>query len=216
MLFRSRTVRPDAKLYYLLLAEQQDPAPATGQATLTGSGEITFYVRYSGNRDAVEFAVGSAVRAVDDRIALVYTRTMEQQLESASFGLRPMTLLLTTFSAISLIIATIGQYAVIAFDMRRRNREFGVRLAMGASPGRIVGDVLRDGVTLTASGLVIGLLLSVGAAGILQSTLYGVTATSGVTYAVVFALLAGASLLACYLPARHASRIDPLATLRCD
>jgi ABC-type antimicrobial peptide transport system permease subunit len=113
------------------------------------------------------------------------------------------------------LIATIGQYAVVAFDMRRRHREFGLRLAMGASSSQIVGAVLREGLTL-AAGLAIGFVLSVAAGTVLQSFLVGVSGTDGLTYAGVFALLAAASLLACYLPAHRASRVDPLTTLRCE
>ena len=186
-----------------------------------GSGEITYYLRYSGDRNAVEAAVGPAIQNVDERIALVFIRTMERQLEMASFGLRPVSLLLTVFSVTSLIIAAIGQYAVVAFDMRRRYREFGVRLAIGASSRQIVQEVLREGFLLSAAGLLMGFGLSVALSISLRSFVAGsgmsaITTQDPITYIIVFTVLAAASLLACYLPARRASRVDPLTTLRCD
>jgi ABC-type antimicrobial peptide transport system permease subunit len=209
-----RPGRSDA--FFVLLAEQQDPAPVVGSGRPDESGEITFYLKYSTSLSSVEAGAVRAIQDVDNRIALVYVRTMEQQLDTTRFAFRPLTLLLTVFSATSLLIATIGQYSVIAFDMRRRNREFGVRLAIGASSRQIVGSVIREGFVLTVAGLVIGFALSVGTGKLIEIVLYGVTGTDIVTYAGVFTLLAIASLLACYVPARRASQADPLEALRCD
>jgi predicted permease len=210
-----------AKDYVVLMPERQDNAPVVGEASLMGSGEITYYLRYSGDRNAVEAAVEPAIHNVDERIALVFMRTMERQLEMATFGMRPFTLLLTVFSTTSLIIAAIGQYAVVAFDMRRRYREFGVRLAIGASSRQIVREVLREGFMLSAVGLLMGFGLSLAMSISLRSFVGGsgmaaITAQDPATYSIVLTVLAAASLLACYLPARRASRVDPLTTLRCD
>jgi len=115
---------------------------------------------------------------------------------------------------VSLLIAAAGQYAVVAFGMRRRVREFGVRMAVGASSQQILQSVLKEGFTLTAIGLVIGFGLSLTISIALRRFLIGVTPTDIQTYLGVFGLLATASVLACYLPARRASRVDPLVTLR--
>ena len=220
-LLTDRRSDDNSKDYLVLFPERQDNGPVVGQASLMGSGEITYYLRYSGARNAVESAVGAAIQSVDERIGLVFIRTMERQLENASFGLRPITLLLTVFSATSLIIAAIGEYAVIAFDMRRRNREFGVRLAIGASARPIVHVVLREGFVLSTAGLLIGFLLSVAMSISLRSFVSGsgmslITTANATTYSIVLTLLAVTSLLACYLPARRASRVDPVTTLRSD
>jgi ABC-type antimicrobial peptide transport system permease subunit len=118
------------------------------------------------------------------------------------------------FSIGSLVIAAIGQYAVIAFDMRRRTRDFGVRIALGASSQQILGSVIAQGLRWTAVGLAIGFALSLAAGMAFRSVLVGVTPTDVPTYLGVFTLLAGASLVACYLPARRAARIDPIQALR--
>jgi putative ABC transport system permease protein len=98
--------------------------------------------------------------------------------------------------------------------MRRRIRDFGVRIALGASPRDIIAAVLREGLAMTAVGGAIGLVLSVVTATALRSILYGVTATDARTYAGVVTLLSAASLVACYLPARRAASIDPMQALR--
>jgi ABC-type antimicrobial peptide transport system permease subunit len=204
----------DPRPNFIFLAEQQDEDRATGGAGFLDSGETTFYVRYAGTIDAMISAVQRAVREVDERIPIVYLRTFDEQLENATFGQRVITMLLTLFSSVSLLIAAAGQYAVVAFGMRRRVREFGVRMAVGASSKQILQSVLKEGFTLTAIGLVIGFGLSLTVSIALRRVLIGVTPTDIQTYLGVFALLATASLLACYLPARRASRGDPLVTLR--
>ena len=132
---------------------------------------------------------------------------MELQLDRSEA--RIVSGLLTLFSTLSLTIALMGQYAVIAFNMRRRTREFGIRAALGASSVKIVMGVLREGLVLTAAGLLVGFVLSAAAGTAMRGTLYGVTPTDAVTYLRV-------SLVACYLPARRASRVDPLVSLRCE
>jgi putative ABC transport system permease protein len=114
----------------------------------------------------------------------------------------------------SLLIAAIGQYAVVSFDMRRRVREFGLRIALGASHRQMLTSVVQEGLRFTGIGITIGVVLSLAIGEALGSVLYGVTPTDPVTYGAVFALLSMASLLACYLPARRATQIDPIAALR--
>ena len=114
----------------------------------------------------------------------------------------------------SLLVAAIGLYAVVAFNMARRTRDFGVRIALGASPIQIRGMVIREGLLMTAGGLACGFGLSAAAGGVLRSRLAGVTQTDLHTYAGVFALLASAALLACYVPARRTARVSPMEALR--
>ena len=124
--------------------------------------------------------------------------------------------LLTLFAGGSLLIAAIGQYAVVAFDGRRRSREFAVRIALGASSRQLVSSVISESFRVTALGLVIGFVLSVAVGTVLARVLYGVTPTDPATFASVFVLMAGASLLASYLPARRAASTDPMVVLRTE
>jgi putative ABC transport system permease protein len=129
---------------------------------------------------------------------------------------RVLTTLLTLFAGGTLLIAAVGQYAVVSFDMRRRVRELGLRIALGASSKQMLAGVLREGFVLTTIGLLLGFSLSLAVGRGLGRALYGITATDSLTYAGVFALLSAASLLACYLPARRAARINPMTALRIE
>jgi ABC-type antimicrobial peptide transport system permease subunit len=160
--------------------------------------------------------VAKAFREVDARVAIASLRSLESQIAVDAAPLWMLATLLTLFAGGSLLIAAIGQYAVVAFDGRRRSREFGVRIALGASSQQLVSSVMSESFRLTAVGLVIGFALSVAVGTVLARVLYGVTPTDPVTFGSVFVLLAGASLLASYLPARRAASTDPMVVLRTE
>jgi predicted permease len=198
---------------YVFLANRPvvsgDDAPAGGFERPT-----TLWVRYTGGLDSVSAAVPGALRDVDPRIAIAGQETLDAQMADDALSARMISRLLMTFASISLLIAAVGQYAVMAFNMRRRTRDFGVRIALGASARQIISSVLREGAGLTLTGLAAGFALSVAVATLLRGILFGVTPTDPPTYLGVFALLACVSLFACYLPARRAARIDPVQALR--
>ena len=204
--------RPDPRPNLVFVVEQRVFAES---GEFFGPGEFTFYLRHGeSDLEPVASALGRVLRDVDPRVAIVSTRTMEAQLEGVTFSARILARLLLIFSMISLLIAAIGQYAVIAFNMRRRVREFGVRIALGASGRQILSSVIGEGFALTAIGLASGLLLSLAVATAARSALFGVTPTDARTYGVVFALLGLVALIACCLPARAATRVDPVQALR--
>jgi ABC-type antimicrobial peptide transport system permease subunit len=150
----------------------------------------------------------------DPRAGLALRQTLASRFEEKTLSARMIASLLFIFAMMSLLIAAIGQYAVVAFSTRRRMRDFGIRLALGATGRQIVSEVLGEGTRLTLIGLLVGFGLSVGLATVLQGALYGVRPTDPRTYASVFVMLAAISLIASYLPARRASRIDPVQALR--
>jgi macrolide transport system ATP-binding/permease protein len=197
--------RRDASLNFVLRSGLQEPG---------APGETTFYLKYSGSLDPVAPALVRAVREVDANVPVVAVRTMERQLESDRWPAMAIITLLTVFAVGSLTVAVIGQYAVIAFSIRRRTRDFGVRMALGASSRHILSDVLGEGLRMTVAGLLGGFGLSLVAGAALGGLLYGISPTDARTYAAVFTLLAAASLAASYLPARRATRIDPMQALR--
>jgi predicted permease len=201
--------RPEAKPNYAFVS-----TPRNALVSAAGGGEMTLYVRHGGNLETVAGAIGPTLRNLDRRIPIVYMRTMDEQLDSLALSATMIARLLAIFSLVSLLIAAIGQYAVVAFNMRRRVREFGVRIALGASASQVLGGVLREGLWLTFIGLVCGLALSVAVAVAARSVLFNVTPTDPQTYAGVFAILSVVSLFACGLPARGASRVDPVRALR--
>ncbi len=179
-------------------------------------GETTFYIRHSVPMDVVAPAVARALREADGRVPIAAMRSLESQVASEQAPFWMLMMLLTLFAGASLLVAAIGQYAVVAFEGRRRTREFGLRIALGASAEQVVSSVLRESFKLTAIGLAIGFVLSAAVGVVMARFLYGITPTDPLTYFGVFALLATASLVACYLPARRAARIDPLVALRTE
>ncbi len=197
--------RREERQYFVFVPMRTDPrAP----------GRTTFLVRYAGALDPVAPEIGRALADVDSRAPIVYMRTMETQLDGITSVVRILTTMLTLFAAASLLIATLGQYAVLAFTMKRRTRDFGVRMALGASARQIVRSVIAEGLRLTIAGLGVGGALSLISGRALRSALFGVTPTDPLTYAGVVAVLAAASLTACYIPAWRASQVDPMEALR--
>jgi putative ABC transport system permease protein len=120
------------------------------------------------------------------------------------------------FAVLAFVIALAGIGSMLALWVRQRTREIGIRMAMGARPYHILGTVIREGMLLVAIGLAAGYLGAVALTGFIKTFLFQVEPTDGITYASVSALLLGAALLACYLPAMRAARIDPQVALRCD
>jgi ABC-type antimicrobial peptide transport system permease subunit len=120
------------------------------------------------------------------------------------------------FGAMALFLASLGIYAVKGYMVASRTAEIGIRKALGATHGNIMGMVLREGMALTLAGLFVGLLLGLAGARLIGSLLYGVSPIDSVSIVVTVALLGAASLLASYIPARRAARIDPMVALRCE
>jgi putative ABC transport system permease protein len=177
-------------------------------------GPRELHVRYTGSVEVIGPAVRSAIREIDARVPVSYMRTMETHLmEFIAPGLLLMTLL-GLYSIGALLLAAIGLYAVVAFQTARRTRDFGIRMALGASPRQILETVLTEGLRPTIVGVGIGLVLSVAIGRAFQSLLFGVTPTDQPTYIAVLALLAIVSLFACYIPAHRAARTDPTVALR--
>jgi macrolide transport system ATP-binding/permease protein len=177
-------------------------------------GEREFHLRYSGRLEVIGPAVRAAIREVGARVPVAYVRTMETHLmEFVSPGLLLMTLL-GLFSIGALLLAAIGLYAVVAFHTARRTRDFGIRMALGASPRQILNKVVKEGLILTVLGVGIGLALSAAAGRAFRSLLFGVNPTDEPTYLAVITVLGIVSLFACYVPARRAARTDPTVALR--
>jgi predicted permease len=186
----------------------------SAQQTPEAPGPATLYVRYSGDLDGLRNAIGTALAEIDSKVPMVLFRTMSETLENFTEPVRIVTIILMLFSLGSLIIAAVGQYAAIAFSMKARRRDFGLRMALGASSGQILNSVLREGLTLATIGVAIGFALSLVAGQVARGMLIGVTPTDALTYLGVFSLLGVVSLLASYFPARRAAQIDPAQTLR--
>jgi predicted permease len=156
------------------------------------------------------------VEEVDPRLVLMEAKTMPQHLSFALFPPRMAALLLGVFGGLALILATTGLYGAVAFSVSRRTREMGIRLSLGADGTKVVAMVLRGALGLVAVGVVIGLVLSLGLAQAVRGFLYGIGATDPVTFLGVPAVLMGVALVASLVPARRASRVDPVKALKSE
>jgi predicted permease len=171
-------------------------------------------VRVQGDPPAVAPAVRKVVASVDPEQPVAAIGTMEGAIEATITDRRKLLLLLGAFAALALLLASVGLYGVLSYAIAQRNREIGLRMALGASRNSVVGMVVSRGMILSASGLAMGLAASWGVTRLMKGVLYGVGATDPATFSGVAGLLAAVSLVACWIPARRAARLDPIVVLR--
>ncbi len=156
------------------------------------------------------------MQQIDKNLAFTNGQTVQQILGQGLWAARMGAALLGLFGALALILASIGIYGVLAYSVAQRTSEIGLRMALGAQPRQVLGLVLKQGMLLALIGAVVGVLVALPVARLASGLLYGVSATDPLTYAGITLLLMGVALLACYLPAQRATRIDPLIALRVD
>ena len=174
----------------------------------------TLSVRTSADPLALQKSITNAIHAVNKDQALTDIRTVEQIKERSMANNRLQAALLGVFAIVALLLAGIGIYGVISYSVVQRTQEIGIRAALGATEARLLQLVLSRGVVLTLVGLVIGILGSLGLTRLMASLLYGVGARDPATMLLVGSVLALVAVIACYVPARRATKIDPLLALR--
>jgi putative ABC transport system permease protein len=173
-------------------------------------------VRTSGDPASMTQSIAAEVRSVDPDLAMDQVRTMDQVVDEALGGDRFMTLLFAGFAGVALVLAAIGIYGVMSFAVAQRTPEIGLRMAVGAGSKQVLLLVLREGMLLALAGLVLGLGGTYFVGRAMRSVLYQVSAIDFASVGAVAVVLLVAAILACYLPARRATRIDPMAALRCE
>jgi len=173
-------------------------------------------VRAAGDPAAVANSIRAAVWRVDRDQPVWRVRTMNRVLDEARGGPRLTVWLMTGFAMLALVLAAIGVYGVMSYAVARRTQEVGIRMALGARRHQVLTMVLRDGMRTTTLALFIGLAIAALATRLLASQLFGVSATDPLTFTVVPLVLGLVALAACYLPARRASRVNPIVALRAD
>jgi putative ABC transport system permease protein len=161
-------------------------------------------------------AARRALASVDPDLALSDPRTMDQRISEITARPRISALLLGSFAVAALLLAAIGIYGVISYGVIQRTRELGIRMALGAGSGSVLGLVLRQGMMPVAAGVAAGMAGAWAASRLLQSLLFEVGATDPATFAAVTLFLTGFAAGACYLPARRAARMDPVVALRSE
>jgi putative ABC transport system permease protein len=195
---------------------------------LTDEAEPTFYeplqqwyvpnmalhVRTAGEAKTLIARVRQEVKALDADLPVFNVKTMAEQKSRSLYAERMVATLLTAFGLLALLLAALGIYGVIAYSVSRRTREIGIRMALGARGGNVLALILRQGMAMVIIGVAFGLAGAFAATRVLASFLYGVSTTDPFTFALIALLLTVAAWLACYIPARRATKVDPMVALR--
>jgi len=178
------------------------------------SSGMTVLVRTSGAPLAMAAAVREQVWAIDKNVPVTHLQTMDQVFGDSVAQPRFSMLVVGLFAALALVLASVGIYGVMAYSVSRRAHEIGVRMALGARTGQVLKLVLKEGMTLTLMGIAVGLFGAFALTRLIATLLFGVSAKDPFTFISVAALLAAVALVACYIPARRATKVDPLVALR--
>jgi predicted permease len=205
-------------------ANQREEIPPTAYVPWRqGFGDMnraTFEVRTAGEPNLLVADIRRAARELDAKLPLSDVRTQVEQAAQTLTIDRLLTKLLTLFGLLAQLLAAVGLFGVMSFGVAQRTREIGIRMALGATRGAVMKMVMRHGLTLTLFGVTAGVVTTYALTRYLEnkinlsSMLYGVTLSDSTTYAVVVLLLMLTALVACYLPARRATKVDPLIALR--
>jgi len=176
----------------------------------------TLIVRTAGDPTAMLSSVRERIWALDRQQPLYNVRTVDQILAQAVARPRFNMLLISILAGVALVLASVGIYGVISYSVTQRTHELGVRMALGATAGDVLKLVIGQGMLLAGIGLGVGLVAAFAVTRIMASLLFGVSATDPLTYLGLAALLGAIAFLACYIPARRATRVNPVTALRAE
>jgi predicted permease len=178
--------------------------------------DLSLCVRTTGAPEAFAGTLRRVVRELDPAVELLQIMPLRTHSELVLFPQRMASTLLALLGGIALLLAAMGVYAVIAYGVRQRTQEFGVRIALGAKPRNVIGQVMRQGLALAAGGIAVGLLLTLGVTRLLQGFLFGVNRFDAVTFSGVPLIIGLVAALACFVPARRATKVNPVEALRAE
>src|SRR5215475_1636581 len=182
----------------------------------TGRGQMTLQARTTGDPSSLTPAIRAEVRRIDETMAINDVRTLSTFIAATIVQERLLTMLLSFFGLLAMLLAAIGLYGVLAYSVSQRTQEIGIRISLGARSRDVLRLVIGQGMKLVLIGVIMGLAAAFGLTRGLQTLLFGVSATDPLTFAVIALLLTLVALLACYLPARRATKVDPMIALRCE
>ena len=186
----------------------------TAFAQANSTGTMTLVVRTVGGNTSLAAAIQREARALDPQMPRFEVEALARQLDVSLTQERLIARLASLFGLLALVLVCIGLYGVVAYDVARRTHEIGIRMALGAQAGNVLWLVLRETLWLVLIGIAIGLPAALVATKLTKAMLFGLTTNDPPTVAMATLLLVGIALLAGYLPARRAARVDPLIALR--
>jgi putative ABC transport system permease protein len=192
---------------------ESDPLPAMYMPTYQ-TGWMNVVIRTKGDPTALVAAARKEVQGIDPDQPVAAVKTMEQWLETAVAAPRYRTSLIALFALVALILACTGIYGVMSYSVTQRTHEIGVRMALGARRFDVLKLVVRQGMALVVVGVLLGVVAAIGLTRVMSSLLFGVTAKDPLTFVAVALVLTVVAFIACYLPARRATKVDPLVALR--
>ena len=195
---------------YLIVRQFPD-----GVMDLASTG-ANYLVRTSGDPYAVVPALKQAIGEVSSNMVLYGEQSMEDVISESLSARRFTRLLLGTFAALALVLAAVGVYGVVSYTVTQSTHDIGVRMALGADRRTVLASVLKGAMGMAGLGIVLGAAAAFAATRVMKELLFGVTATDPLTFGTVAALLAGVTLVASYIPARRATKVDPIVALRCE
>jgi ABC-type antimicrobial peptide transport system permease subunit len=178
--------------------------------------QVTVEIRSRNDPRTLIAAVRNEVRALHPEATVWYTRTMHQQLDAALIRERLLASLSAGFGLLALLLAFVGLYGVMSYRVARRGREIGVRMALGATRGLVLRQIVRETMKLAGAGTAIGLAAALAGTSVVSSFLFGLSPYDPVMFAVVVAMLMATALVAGFFPARRAASIDPMRALRAE
>jgi putative ABC transport system permease protein len=220
MMFGGSNKPPDTEIVGLVrdykhenLREKSEPVAFLPLAQ-DSFDHATFYLRTARDEKQIGRAVRESIRRVDPSLSIYDMQTMRVGVEESVYRERLVSILAVTFGGLATLLAAIGVYGVIAYMVARRTNEFGIRVALGAMPAGIIRLVVREVAAITIAGVLIGTVLALAGAQVVQSQLYGVRAHEPLIYAGAALLIAITALAAAVMPARRAASINPITALR--
>jgi putative ABC transport system permease protein len=175
---------------------------------------MTLAIRTPGDPSRVARLLRGELRRMEPTMALANVRTADEYFTDATARRRVSALLLGCLAALAVFLSAVGAYGVTAYTVRQRTQEFGLRIALGAERGHVLGMVVRQALSVAALGLLAGTAAALAATRLLSSVLYGVAPNDPLTFAAALALFGLVAVIASYLPARKATKVDPIVALR--
>jgi predicted permease len=212
--YQDANVEAPAMVFLSILQSEPGNTPESIRAQLISQYAQNLEVRATGDPARLSDSVRQVLHEIAPDVPITQIQTLDQQIDRSLSQQRLITYLAGGFGLLAVTMACIGLYGTMSYSVGRRTKEVGVRMALGAQPRDILREVTAQGAGLALAGIVIGIVAAVGAARLVASQLYGIAPTDLITFAGAVLLLAVVALIACLIPARRATRVDPMVALR--